>query len=130
MISITVSLGELADRLAILRIKEHMIKEEKAHSDVKKDLDDLQFAWDSYVETLSIHVPELLLQMIYSINLSLWYIEDEIRKKEGLQQFDREFVELARSVYVTNDERNRVKNEISQLDPCQGTLEHKKYVDY
>jgi hypothetical protein len=50
-----------------------------------------------------------------SINANLWDIEDRIRVKESLQEFDQEFISIARSVYKTNDERNIVKNQINDI---------------
>ena len=49
------------------------------------------------------------------VNEKLWKIEDKIREKEKLQEFDDEFIELARSVYITNDERSKIKKKINEL---------------
>ena len=63
------------------------------------------------------------------INLKLWDIEDKIRVKESLKQFDDEFIELARSVYFTNDDRATIKKDIN-LEFDSNLVEEKEYVDY
>lgn len=63
------------------------------------------------------------------INSSLWEIEDKIRIKESLKEFDEDFIELARSVYKVNDERSVVKREIN-LKYNSGIVEEKSYKNY
>jgi hypothetical protein len=64
-----------------------------------------------------------------TINEVLWVIEDDLRLKESRAEFDQEFIELARSVYITNDRRASVKREINV---CVGSnlIEEKSYQDY
>lgn len=105
-IEIPVSVGELIDKITILEIKLSVSDNEY----IQKELDEL----NSIKNTVS---KSILGYEVYlkKINEHLWKIEDKLRKKEKLQEFDDEFIELARSVYKTNDERARIKKEINQL---------------
>jgi len=102
--NVPVSIGELIDKITILQIKskhtdnEYIIKE---LNDLIKIAEDLQVYKQSYLNELM------------EVNQSLWYIEDEIRIKEKNQEFDDEFIELARSVYKQNDLRAVIKRKIN-----------------
>jgi hypothetical protein len=109
MINIPVSFGELFDKYTILQIKNENITEPFKLSIVQKELAYLQKIIKSYTID-SIHINNLK-----EINKSLWNIEDKIREKERLKVFDEEFISLARAVYITNDERSRVKNVINTI---------------
>jgi predicted nucleic acid-binding Zn-ribbon protein len=63
------------------------------------------------------------------INERLWQIEDSIRDKEARKEFDQEFIDLARSVYITNDERGRIKRQINELLKSR-LMEEKQYTPY
>ena len=63
------------------------------------------------------------------VNTKLWNIEDDIRNKERQQMFDNDFIQLARSVYITNDERSRIKRKINDLFGSE-LVEEKGYADY
>ena len=117
------SLGELVDKITILKIKKSLIKESSKLKYVESELDLLT----SILNESSVEVPELLYQKLYAINLSLWNIEDEIRKKESRLDFDDKFIELARSVYQTNDMRSLVKRQITELDKNSIVQEQKSY---
>lgn len=109
-VSCPVSLGELVDKLSILRIKkvnitdkiklEAVFREEKLLSEI--------------LISLSLSEIDNYLEKLVEINSRLWKIEDDIREKERSKQFDEKFIELARLVYITNDQRFAVKNEINQ----------------
>lgn len=104
-ITIPVSVGELLDKISILQIKSQYTDNEY----VQKELQDLiQIAkeFDIYDET---H-----LYLLFEVNSVLWVVEDKIREKEKLQEFDDEFIELARSVYITNDKRAKIKKQINE----------------
>jgi len=104
-ITIPVSVGELLDKISILKIKSQYTDNEY----VQKELQDLiQIAqkFDIYNET---H-----LHLLFEVNSVLWGVEDQIREKEKLQEFDDEFIELARSVYKTNDRRAEIKKMINE----------------
>jgi hypothetical protein len=106
---IPVSIGELYDKYSILEIKYERIKDLTKLEFVKREMDYLKPFIDEY------RLEEKYTTQLKSINANLWDIEDRIRVKESLQEFDQEFISIARSVYKTNDERNIVKNQINQI---------------
>jgi hypothetical protein len=104
-ISIPISVGELLDKISILQIKFQYTDNEY----VQKELQDLiQIAQDLEV------YDETHLHLLFEVNSVLWGVEDKIREKEKLQEFDDEFIELARSVYKTNDRRAEIKKMINE----------------
>ena len=125
---IEISTGELMDKLSILEIKMQKIKDPKKSANVEKELKELnkhfQDLLDQYGELIKNHYLKLS-----KINKTLWDIEDNIRKKESAEEFDSEFVELARSVYITNDQRAKVKKEINLFTNSE-LLEEKSYSQY
>ncbi len=103
--SVPVSIGELIDKITILQIKQKFSDNEyivKELTDLVKIAEDLQVYKESYLNDLM------------EVNLSLWYIEDEIRIKEKNNEFDDRFIELARSVYKQNDLRAVIKKKINE----------------
>lgn len=107
---VPVSIGELIDKVTILRIKVEHIKEEAKLTSVKKELAALEQVCISNRYRLDDkHVLEL-----HSVNQELWDIEDAIRVCEGCKDFGPRFIELARSVYQTNDRRAALKLAINQ----------------
>jgi hypothetical protein len=106
---IPVSIGELYDKYSILEIKYERIKDLTKSEFVKREMDYLKPFIDQY------RLEETLREQLKLINEKLWDIEDRIRVKESLQEFDQEFISVARSVYKTNDERNVVKNQINEI---------------
>lgn len=121
---IEVSIGEIVDKLSILQIKTAFIKDEEKLNNVKKEYD---YLYDIVFNEMKIEQSDFF-DMI-SINQKLWKIEDDIRDKERDKTFDDEFVELARSVYFTNDERAEVKKKIN-LKYGSMFVEEKSYSDY
>jgi uncharacterized protein YukE len=124
---IPVSPGELLDKLTILRIKAARILEAAKLANVKAELTLLEQAWSAAggaSHDVSQH--EHALQRV---NEQLWDIEDRIREKEAKQTFDREFIELARAVYVANDERAAIKKRINELLGSR-IVEEKSYKQY
>ena len=105
-IMIPISVGELIDKITILEIKSLFTNDEY----VLKELEKL----NKIKSTITQSILEYEVQL-KKINEKLWKIEDKIRKKEINQEFDNEFIELARSVYKTNDERSRIKKEINEM---------------
>jgi hypothetical protein len=104
-IEIPISVGELLDKISILQIKFQYTDNEY----VQKELQDLiQIAQDLEV------YDETHLHLLFEVNSVLWGVEDQIREKEKLQEFDDEFIELARSVYKTNDRRSKIKKMINE----------------
>lgn len=126
-VNIPVSLGELLDKISILEIKNKKITNESKLVNIKKELSGLK----NVLKELDINMSEAndLFEDIYKINLSLWEIEDSIRLLEKNEDFGKDFVKLARSVYITNDKRFEVKNKINQLFKSQ-YIEEKSYEDY
>jgi hypothetical protein len=105
-ITIPVSVGELLDKISILEIKSMFTDNEY----VLKELEQLNLI----KSTLTQYTLEYEVQL-KKVNEKLWKIEDKLRELEKEQRFDDEFIELARSVYKTNDERARIKKEINDL---------------
>lgn len=106
---IHISIGELVDKLSILVIKERNITDNVKLNHVKKEAALLSHKLN---ELKLDGVTHYLTRMI-DINSKLWKIEDDIREKERQKKFDQEFIDLARAVYHTNDQRFEVKNEIN-----------------
>ncbi len=122
-----ISVGELLDKISILKIKSFKIKDEEKLKNVKLELEYLNnIAKEklSKYENLEERSEEL-----YQVNASLWNIEDQIRVAEKRKDFDSEFIFLARSVYITNDKRFDIKNKINE--ECGSELkEEKSYEKY
>jgi hypothetical protein len=126
-ILVPVAFGELFDKITILEIKSERIKDPKKLDNVRRELWELRNSWSRAAES-SIDIAPLI-SKLKAVNEVLWEIEDRIRVKESLAEFDREFIELARSVYLLNDERSRHKRDI---DARLGSdlVEEKSYADY
>ena len=126
-VNIPVSLGELLDKISILEIKSVKISNESKLKNIKKELSGLK----KVLENLNINFSEIknLYEELYKINLGLWEIEDSIRILEKNKNFEKDFIDLARSVYITNDKRFQVKNEINKLFNSN-YVEEKSYEDY
>ena len=120
---IPVSIGELCDKFTILQIKKENISNESMLNKIEFEIQSLS----SLIEELNI--PDDYLFKLKSINTKLWNIEDLIRNKERLKTFDNEFIELARSVYITNDIRFEIKNEINTFFQSE-IVEVKSYNKY
>lgn len=118
IINIPVSFGELIDKITILQLKLKMIDDNNKLSYIRLERDKLLFIYEkkkNFLDEETIRVLYTLENTLYEINKKLWYIEDDIRVKEKNKRFDESFVELARSVYKTNDKRMEIKNKINQL---------------
>ena len=126
-VNIPVSLGELLDKISILEIKSIKISNESKLTNIKKELSGLK----KVLKNLNINFSEIkkLYEELYKINLGLWEIEDSIRILEKNKNFEKDFIDLARSVYITNDKRFQVKNEINKLFNSN-YVEEKSYEDY
>ena len=126
LINIPISLGELVDKISILIIKQKNITDETKLDHVKKELDFLQKTLMNYVQQEEINN---YLENLININSKLWNIEDDIRECERKKLFDQSFIDLARSVYFTNDERAKVKNDINKTFGSE-LVEVKSYEEY
>lgn len=126
-ISVPVSPGELVDKITILEIKAERITDEEKLKNVKTELELLVQVW----KTVSLDTEAILSlkETLKGINQALWDIEDQIRIKESRQEFDQEFINLARSVYVQNDQRAAAKKQINVLLGSR-IKEEKSYAEY
>lgn len=125
---VEVSTGELVDKLSILEIKLLNIKDKEKIKNVYKELETLNPYFQDLLDVYGLKIKNLYIKLS-NINKMLWDIEDAIRDKERAEEFDEEFVELARSVYITNDQRAAVKKEINLLTKSE-LVEEKSYSDY
>ena len=122
---IEISTGELVDKVTILAIKLEKFKDEAKKANVKKEFDILTVPMNA----AGISVTSKEFAALKDVNLKLWHIEDDIRIKESRKEFDKEFIELARSVYFINDDRAKIKKDIN-LKFNSELVEEKEYVDY
>lgn len=127
LIQTPVSYGELIDKITILEIKSERIRSAAKLANVRVELDLLNGTWQADGATRNDIAAER--DALRRVNEALWEIEDRIRLKEKAKAFDAEFVELARSVYIRNDERAEIKRAINEK--LGSTLvEEKSYEDY
>ena len=123
---VPVSWGELYDKISILEIKAARIVEPEKLVNVGRELSALQACTATQPSCSEL---ERLRRQLRQVNEALWDIEDEIREKEHEQSFDDDFVQLARSVYLRNDERAKIKRQINDL-LHSGLIEEKSYRTY
>ena len=125
---VEISNGELLDKITILELKLDQIKDKEKLVNIQKEFDTLNPLCN---ELFKIYGGELQVHYLAlaKINGQLWDIEDWIRDCEREKRFDKEFVELARSVYFTNDTRAEVKKDINLLTGSE-LIEEKSYKDY
>lgn len=122
---VEVSIGELVDKVTILSIKLEKFSNREKKINVRKEYDIL------FESMKKIGITEDLneFKKLKEINLRLWDIEDDIRRKEAAKEFDEDFIKLARSVYFQNDRRAAVKREIN-LKFSSEFVEEKEYKNY
>ena len=123
-----ISVGELLDKIVILRVKFDRLTDEAKKENVKIELE--------LLETLRLNLPNLpypdihqLINKLALVNTEIWDIEDDIRNKERKKEFDSDFVQLARSVYFKNDLRAEIKRELNKIYGS-GITEEKSYEKY
>ena len=107
-----ISAAELIDKITILEIKKEKITNKEKLIEIKKELDSLTNTFDKSIKK-NINL-EVLTKELKNINLKLWNIEDKKRDLEKKQEFGKEFIELARNVYKSNDERAKIKLKINE----------------
>jgi hypothetical protein len=122
---VDVSIGELVDKVTILKIKLDKIKSEEKLKNIKKEYDIL----NDKMESTGVKEDNPDFIELRKVNEALWDIEDNIRIKEMNKEFDDEFIQLARSVYFQNDKRSDIKRNIN-LTFNSELVEEKEYVDY
>ncbi|MEE9196203.1 MAG: DUF6165 family protein [Alphaproteobacteria bacterium] len=126
-VSVEISPGELIDKITILEIKAARIGDAEKLANVRHELDLLKrIRAKNLSESADLAALEAGLKQT---NEALWRIEDDIRDCERAQDFGPRFIELARSVYRTNDRRTRLKREVGELFGT-GIVEEKSYSDY
>ena len=125
---IEVSNGELLDKISILELKMLKIEDEDKLVNIKKEFETLNPLCVKLFEKFGGQLQNHYLELA-RINGLLWDVEDWIRDCEREKRFDEEFIQLARSVYVTNDQRSEVKKLINVMTNS-GLVEEKSYKDY
>ncbi len=121
------SVGELIDKITILKIKQKKATDPQQMTNITHELSELESTWEKD------KAPELdisdLFEQLTQVNEALWAIEDDIRAKEAANCFDQQFIELARSVYKQNDRRAALKKELN-LRSGSALVEEKLYQKY
>ncbi|MGB5396352.1 MAG: DUF6165 family protein [Gammaproteobacteria bacterium] len=126
-VNVEISIGEFFDKITILEIKKDRIRGAEKLENINRELSALnvmleKLPWSR--KDVQAEVDELR-----QVNEKLWVIEDDIRDKEAKKEFDQVFIELARSVYITNDRRSEVKREIN-IKLGSDFIEEKSYEEY
>ena len=122
-----ISAGELLDKISILEIKIQKVTDKKNQEEIQKEYNVLKDTRDQCID-LTYNVKKQL-DDIKKINVILWEIEDKIRICEKKNDFGKDFIELARGVYINNDKRAKIKSEINKI-LGSNIKEIKQYVDY
>ena len=126
IINTPISLGELVDKISILHIKNKNIKDDEKLKLIREELKLLNITLDDHIKKNEI---QEFLDALIEINSKLWVIEDEIRDCERNKKFDEKFISLARSVYITNDKRSKIKLDINKKFGSK-IVEVKSYEEY
>lgn len=122
-----ISFGEFLDKLTILEIKSERISAPAKLENINHELAILREIWSNHPASVT-DITEPMARL-KAINEKLWEIEDNIRDKERNGEFDQGFIDLARAVYVTNDERAAIKRELNEILGSE-LVEEKSYSDY
>ncbi|MDC3242006.1 DUF6165 family protein [Acidimicrobiia bacterium] len=125
---IEVSVGEVVDKYSILNIKANKISDSTKLKNVNNEIAQLEIEVEN-IRNINPHKFDEFLSSLIEINTALWETEDSIRILEQKQDFSDDFIKLARSVYIQNDERYRIKNLINKFYKS-GVVEEKDYVEY
>ena len=122
---VKISVGEVVDKTTILHIKKDRISDPSKLANIVKEYEYLC----SVLQKISITPDNQHFTNLLTINTMLWDIEDAIRMKERKKEFDEEFIEIARSVYMTNDKRAAIKKQIC-IDFDSDFVDEKSYEKY
>ena len=119
-----ISVGELIDKITILKIKSNLIIDTDKLKNVEKELQ----ALDELKNELNLDLDKVepLQNQLYKVNLELWHIENFKRESERNQNFNNDFVNAARQVYLKNDFRASIKKQINEL-VGSSIIEEKSY---
>ena len=126
-VNVEISIGEFFDKITILEIKQNRIKDAAKLENINKELSALNVLLQSLPFSRSDVEHEVA--ALRGVNEELWVIEDDIREKESKKTFDDGFIDLARSVYFTNDRRSEIKRDIN-LKLGSDFVEEKSYEEY
>jgi hypothetical protein len=126
-INVDLSIGEFFDKMTIFEIKKERISDRDKLENINKEYSYLEGLLDGLSITREDVAEEV--GKLKEVNEKLWIIEDDIREKERRSSFDAEFIELARSVYITNDQRSDIKRAIN-LKLGSDFVEEKSYEEY
>jgi hypothetical protein len=127
LLNVQTAPGEFLDRLTILEIKSERITDPAKLANVRRELALLRSTWDAS-PLAARGMPEAVAEL-RRVNEALWEVEDRLRALEAGKRFDSEFVELARSVYRTNDRRAAIKRELNVALGSE-LIEEKSYTEY
>lgn len=128
MIKINASVGELLDKISILKIKEQKINDEKKLFNITKELNLLSSIAEKFIEKDEKSYKKFM-DELFEVNLQLWETEDSIRILENKKNFNDEFIQLARNVYYSNDKRFEIKSKINNFYGSE-IVEEKDYEEY
>jgi hypothetical protein len=126
MVNVPVSVGELIDKLSILQVKKIKVSNPDKLLFINKEYELLYNMSSDFLERKDI---SQIYDDLVNTNLKLWEVEDELRVIESTKNFNDIFIELARQVYYTNDERFRLKDKINNLTNSE-VREQKDYKEY
>ena len=126
-ILVEISPGEMIDKITILLIKSERIKDGMQLANVRHELDILSAKMDKDIPRS--RDLDVLISELKSVNEALWSIEDDIRDCEREKKYSQPFIDLARSVYTTNDKRANLKRDINLLLGSK-IMEEKSYKPY
>ena len=122
-----ISVGELLDKISILEIKLEKVIDENNLNQIKKEHNMLKETQNLSIEFTN--EVKNLFNSLKEVNLILWNTEDKIRICEKNNDFGKNFINLAREVYINNDKRFKIKSQINKISGSNIT-EVKLYVDY
>jgi len=126
-LKVPISLGELIDKITILRIKSNKINSNEAQKNIRSELEKLEDILNTKI-SINNNLKNFEIKLS-KINQSLWDIEDQLREKEREKKFDEKFISLARMVYYKNDERAKIKKMINKSFGSE-LIEEKSYTQY
>ena len=126
-LKVPISLGELIDKITILRIKSNKINSSEAQKNIRLELEKLEHILNTKM-LINTNLKNFQIKLS-KINQTLWDIEDQLREKEREKKFDKKFISLARMVYYKNDERAKIKRMINKSFGSE-LIEEKSYTQY
>ncbi len=126
LVNTPISIGELMDKISILRIKLKNITDKNKLNFINEELSLLESSLNKIIQDAKVNE---YLEMLIDVNSNLWDIENNIRDCERSKRFDQEFIDLARKVYLTNDKRSEIKLEINKYFGSE-LVEIKSYNKY